>query len=520
MTSLLVGDIPRRNARRLGSKPAVVCQDRTLSWSAVDERSNRLATALLDSGLRSGDRVAVCSRNCLEWPEIVFGLAKAGLVLVPINTRLAVDEVAHALGVVEPAAAILHHDHVADLGEVFADPLLPVLEIGGGELGRPYDTALTSGWAVDPTPAGLHGDDPRVLLFTSGTTGRPKAAIHSHEGMLMAALDHLILTRGRHDDVCLAATPFFTAGGMMRTLNWTHLGQTMVVMPRFDEAAALALVERHRITTTIMVPTMLARLLDAHNGSHDTSSLRLVGYGSAPMPTALAKEASGALGTPLFQQYGSTETGGLVTFLSPEHHRRALEGEEHLLASCGMETPLSEIRVLVGPGVEAEMGGLGEIAVRGPSLATGYWGRAQDWAATTDDGWLLTGDVGRQDEEGLIYLVDRKNDMIVSGAFNVYPAEIERVLTSDPRVRLAAVVGAADSEWGERPVAYVVPRRGAPAENLVEDLTDLCRTHLGGYKQPREVHLRDDLPTTAAGKILRRALRTPPESGERNVPRP
>ncbi|WP_114591288.1 class I adenylate-forming enzyme family protein [Euzebya pacifica] len=509
MTSLIVGDIPRRNARRFPHKSAVVCEDRTLSWAAVDERANRLATALLESGLRAGDRVVVCARNCLEWPEIVFGLAKAGLVLVPINTRLAVDEVAHALATVEPGAAIVHRDQSADLGEAFADPLLPALVIGGSELGRSYDTALTHGRATDPTPTDLRGADPRTLLFTSGTTGRPKAAIHSHEGMMLAALDHLVLTGGTHDDVCLAATPFFTAGGMMRTLNWTHLGQTMVVMPRFDEAAALDLVQRHQITTTIMVPTMLARVLDALTPDHDTSSLRLLGYGSAPVPTALAEEATERFGVPLFQQYGSTETGGLVTFLSPDHHRRALHGEDHLLTSCGVETPLAEIRIMAEPGVEAEAGALGEIAVRAPSVAHGYWGNPQAWEASTDDGWLLTGDVGRRDEEGLIYLVDRKNDMIVSGAFNVYPAEIERVLTSDPRVRLAAVIGVEDHDWGERPVAYVVPRQGADVDGLAEELRLLCRVQLAGYKQPREVHLRNDLPITAAGKILRRALREP-----------
>lgn len=507
MTALVVGDIPRRNARRFGHKPAVVCEDRTLSWAAVDERAERLASALLQSGLRAGDRVAVCAGNCLEWPEIVFGLAKAGFILVPINTRLAVDEVAHALETIEPSAAIVHQDQSADLGDAFSDPLLPVLEIGGNELGRAYDTALTSGRHSDLASADLRGTDPRVLLFTSGTTGRPKAAIHSHEGMMLAALDHLVLTGGRQDDVCLAATPFFTAGGMMRTLNWSHLGQTMVVMPRFDEVAALQLIQRHRITTTIMVPTMLARLLDAYTPACDTSSLRLLGYGSAPVPAALAEEASDLLGVPLFQQYGSTETGGLVTFLSPEHHRRAVHGEDHLLASCGVETPLAEIRIMAGPGVEAEVGDVGEIAVRAPSVALGYWGDEAAWAASTHDGWLLTGDVGRRDDEGLIYLVDRKNDMIVSGAFNVYPAEIERVLTSDPRVRLAAVVGAEDDEWGERPVAYVVPRQGAKVDGLADDLRRLCRTKLAGYKQPREVHLRDDLPTTAAGKILRRSLR-------------
>ena len=316
MSVWVVGDIPRRNARRFGDKLAIVCEGRTLTWAAVDERANRLASALLKSGLQAGDRVALCAGNCLEWPEIVFGLAKAGLILVPVNTRLAGDEVAHALETVDPAAAIVHHDQLVDFGDAFADLPLPVLEISGNELGLAYDTVLSDGRPSDPTSADLQGTDPRVLLFTSGTTGRPKAAVHSHQGMMLAALDHLVVTGGRHDDVCLAATPFFTAGGMMRTLNWTHLGQTMVVMPRFDEAAALQLVHRHRITTTILVPTMLARLLDAYTPAHDTSSLRLLGYGSAPVPAALAREASDLLGVPLFQQYGSTETGGLVTFLS------------------------------------------------------------------------------------------------------------------------------------------------------------------------------------------------------------
>ena len=507
---MLVGDISRLNARRYGDKIATICNEATLTWAQCDERANRLGSSLLALGMQRGDRVAVCARNCIEWPEIVFGLAKAGLVLVPINTRLAHDEVTYSLVETGVVAAIVHTGEVARLGEVFTH-LETLIEIGSSGVGRSYEEVLAAGDPRDPTPPDLGEDDLRVLLLTSGTTGRPKAAMHAHRGMLSAARDHLLVTQGSSDDVCLAATPFFTAGGMMRTLFWTYLGQTTVILDGFDASELLDVVERRRVTRTTLVPTMLQRVLRSleNQPGRDLSSLKLVGYGSAPVPPALAREAMEQLGSELFQQYGLTESGGLVTILTPADHRKAVETDDSPLASCGRETPLCEIRILDDDGTPVADGAVGEIVLRSESVATGYWQRPDAWAETYRDGWLHTGDVGYRDEAGYIYLVDRRNDTIISGAYNVYPGEIERVLMSHAEVELAAVVGVPDDEWGERPHAFIVARQPVDDDTLLAELAVKCRQELAGYKQPRSFELRSDLPLTAAGKVLRRDLKEP-----------
>lgn len=505
----------RRNARRHGAKPAVICNERSISWAQCDERANRVANALKARKIERGDRVAVCARNCIEWPEIVFGLAKAGFVLVPINTRLALDEVEYAVTSTGVRAAIVHTDSVAGLGGAFID-LDAIVEIDGSELGEPYDQVIQRADVSDPTPDDLTPDQLRLLLLTSGTTGRPRAAMHSHSNMISSAVDHLLVTGGREDDVCLAATPFFTAGGMMRTLFWSYLGQTMVVLEKFDAEEFLALVEHHRVTTSILVPTMLQRVVAAQQAdpTTDLSSLRILGYGSAPVPPDLAESALNTLCKSLFQQYGLTEAGGLVTILDAADHQNAVQGEPSLLQSCGRETPQVEIEVVNEDGVSVATGEVGEIVIRSSSLATGYWQEQEAWERTFKDRRLWTGDLAYRDDKGYLYVVDRRNDMILSGAFNVYPGEIERVLMSHHEVRLAAVIGVPDDQWGERPFAFVVAEGGVEPADLIDELLSRCRRELAGYKQPQSIELLPELPLTAAGKVLRRQLREPFWSGK------
>jgi acyl-CoA synthetase (AMP-forming)/AMP-acid ligase II len=505
---VLIGEIARRNGRRYPHKTAVVLDDEAISWAALDERANRLATYLLGRGLQPGDRVAVAARNTIEWPEITFGMAKAGLVLVPVNIRLAANEAAYVLEDSGCRAAIVHTDQAAAFGDAMSGLEL-VVQIGASDLGVSYASALEEGRAADPMPASLTPEDIHFLLYTSGTTGRPKAVVNEHRGMIAQVLDTSIVTEASHDDVLLAITPFFTAGGMVRTLAWMFLGQTLVIERRFDPDATLAAIERHRVTMTTFIPTMLLRTLQAleEGPPRDVSSLRRISYGSAPSSPGLAAEAMERLGCDLQQRYGLTEAGGQVTILTPADHRAMLAGKEHLVASCGRESPLAEVRIVGDDGHELPTGEVGEIVIRSDMVARGYWNRPEETAATFRPTGLWSGDLGRLDDEGYLYIAGRKTDMIISGGFNVYPAEIERVIGTDPDVDLVAVVGIPHPEWGETPVAFVVPKAGADGAVLEERLRTLCRTDLAGYKQPRVFELRRDLPLGPAGKILKRELR-------------
>jgi acyl-CoA synthetase (AMP-forming)/AMP-acid ligase II len=505
---MLIGDISRHNARRFPSKIAVISGDTHLTWAAVDERANRLATYLLSRGLAKGDRVAVCVRNTAEWPEITYGLAKAGLVLVPLNIRLAPAEMDFIVGDSGCAAAIVHTDQ-AELVSGSLGSLPTIVEIGGSALGKEYEGVLAEGRNADPTPASLGLDDTHVLLYTSGTTGLPKGVVNVHRGMLAQTLDTTIATEARHEDVMLATTPFFTTGGMMRALTWLYLGQTIVIHPRFDPDTLVDAIERHRVTMTTFIPTMLIRTLKLleDEPAHDLSSLRRVSYGGAPVTRELIEQALRVLGCDMQQRYGLTEAGGQVTILTPDDHRKILAGEEGLQTSCGRETPQSEIRIIDDAGNELPPGEIGELLIRADSQATGYWNRPEQTEQTFRPAGVRSGDQGWRDENGYLHISGRKTDMIISGGFNVYPAELERVIGSHPNVDLVAVVGAAHADWGETPVAVIVAKGDSPVAEVEAALRELCREQLAGYKQPRAYEFRGELPLGPAGKVLKREIR-------------
>jgi acyl-CoA synthetase (AMP-forming)/AMP-acid ligase II len=505
---VLIGDISRLNGRRYPNKPAVVYQDEVISWAALDQRANRLACYLLSRGLNPGDRVAVCARNTPEWPEITFGLAKAGLALVPVNVRLASSEVAYILEDSGCRAAIVHTDQLEPVQDVLSSLDL-VLTIGSSDVGQPYVTALEEGRPADPTPGHLTESDIHLLLYTSGTTGRPKAVVNEHRGLLTQVLDTTIVTEARHEDVLLAMTPFFTAGGMIRTLAWLYLGQTMIVHPRFDPEHALTDIERYRVTMTTFIPTMLMRTLQEldRGPRRDLSSLRRISYGSASSSPGLAEEAMERLGCDLQQRYGLTEAGGQVTIMTPQDHRDMVSGKDYLSSSCGRETPMADIRIVGDDGRELPAGQIGEIVIRAASVARGYWNRPEETAAAFRPDGLRSGDLGRLDDEGYLYIEGRMTDMIISGGFNVYPAELERVIGADPNVELVAVVGAPHPEWGETPVAVIVAGPGTDKKALEQRLRDTCRAELAGYKQPRAFEFRNELPLGPAGKILKREIK-------------
>jgi acyl-CoA synthetase (AMP-forming)/AMP-acid ligase II len=505
---MLIGDISRRNARRYPTKAAVINDGREISWAALDERANRLATYLLARGLRTGDRVAVCARNTLEWPEITFGLAKAGLIVVPVNIRLSAPEIEYMVNDSGVRAAIIHTDQ-AGLASGPLGRLDVVLQIGGDDLAPNYEKALLEGRDVDPAPAEVTIESPHFLLYTSGTTGRPKGVVNVQRGVIAQVLDTTLVTEANRNDVMLATTPFFTAGGMLRTLSWVYLGQTMVIHSKFDPEHVVDAIERQRVTMTTFIPTMLMRtmkVLEAQPG-RDVSSLRRISYGSAPVPPGLAQEAMDRLGCDLQQRYGLTEAGGQVTIMTPQDHRDMVAGKHTLLTACGQETPQAEIRVVGEDGGVLPAGEIGEVVVIADSAAIGYWNNPAATEQTFRPTGLWTGDQGRLDDEGYLHIVGRKTDMIISGGFNVYPAELERVIASHPNVDLVAVVGAPHAEWGETPVAVIVTKGEVESAELESTLRTLCREQLAGYKQPRAYEFRSELPLGPAGKILKREIR-------------
>ena len=504
---MLVGDIPKNNARRYPDKPAIVESGRTHTWSEVDERARRLANHLLAAGLNKGDRVIVIARNCIEWPEITFACAKAGLVTVPVNIRLAPDELAHVREDSGAVAAVVHTDQVERFGAELGD-LKTLLEIGGRTVGDDYETALRAAAVDDPTPESLQPDDIQFILYTSGTTGRSKGVVNTHRGMLAQAVDTSLVTETNRSDVFLATTPFFTAGGMVRTLSWTYLGQTMVIHKRFDPQAVIDEIERSGVTFTTFIPTMLQRTLRIleEGPERDMSSLRRISYGSAPVPPGLAKRAMDMLGCDLQQRYGLTECGGQATILTPQDHRDMVAGKTSILTSCGQETPMCSIRIVDADGNELPPGEVGEIVIRSDANAIGYWNRPDQTKETFRPTGLWSGDLGFLDEERYLHITGRKTDMIISGGFNVYPAEIERVIGHHSAVEMVAVVGVPDPEWGETPIAVVVPRGEIDVESVTAELTALCRAELAGYKQPRRFEFRTGLPLGPAGKILKREI--------------
>jgi len=504
---VLIGEISTNNARRVPEKKAIVVDGRTLTWGDVDERALRLANHLVAGGLAKGDRVLVIARNTVEWPEIVFALAKAGFIAVPVNIRLAADELAYVRDDSGARAAIIHGDQVERFGAELKG-LDVVLEIGGSTVGADYEEALASSTTTDPTPADLVPADPQFILYTSGTTGRPKGVINTHRGMLAQVVDTTIVTEANRSDVYLATTPFFTAGGMVRTLAWTYLGQTMVIHHRFDPQAVIDEIERSGITFTTFIPTMLQRTLRIleEGPPRDMSSLRRISYGSAPVPPGLAEKAMNLLGCDMQQRYGLTECGGQATILTPQDHRDMVAGKTSILTSCGQETPMCSIRIVDEDGNDLPTGEIGEIVMISDAAAVGYWNMPEATAKTFRPNGLWSGDLGFLDEERYLHVTGRKTDMIISGGFNVYPGEIERVIGEHPQVDLVAVVGVPDPEWGETPVAVVVPRGEVDRSALAEALATLCRDRLAGYKQPRRFEFATELPLGPAGKILKREI--------------
>ena len=503
MIELTVGRSLRLAAERAPQRPAVSCRGETLTHGQLNALGNRVANGLLGTGLRKGDRIGVMLPNSIDYVVVGYAIAKSGLVMVPLNYRFTGTDLSYHLRDAQASALLYASDFAAAAAQAKGELAgLRTFAAGAPREGDESTLRELIDGGSDAEPAvDVAESDPFYLGYTSGTTGRPKGAIVSHRNRKLAyhfwAIEYGI---GMHD-VSLHAGPFHHSAPFGFTLAQLCLGGRVAVLPAFDAAEAMRTMHRERVTWAFMVPYMynaILRLQEEDLRAFSPASLRILISAASPLPTSLKDRLLQAFPhAGLHEFYGATEAG-LITNLRPEDQSRKLR-------CVGQPVPNVEIRLLAPDGSPVGPGEVGEIFIRSPTLLDGYFGAPEKTAAAFRDGWCTLGDLGRRDAEGYLYIVDRVKDVIKSGGVNVFPAEIEDVLLMHPALQEAAVVGIPDDKWGEAVHAIVVPRPGA--ELKVEEVLAFCRQALAGYKIPKSLEVRAELPRSPAGKVLKRLLR-------------
>lgn len=494
-------------ATHAADDPAIAFGRRRLTYAALEQRACRLANALAAAGIGPGDRVAALLVNCPQMLEVLFATAKLGAIFVPLNFRLAAPEIVRLLGACSPSLLLAGQDFDAVLGALAAAGAARrhIVRVNDrpdpGREDEPYEEWL----ATHPPTAPAHvaaADDPVLLMHSSGTTGVPKCAIHTHGTVLASSMAKIIDFRLDRNDRAVVFGPLFHAGPLFDlTLPLLLRGGSVVLgaSRNFDAAALVGTLAEERGTVAPVYPTMLRRVMAAGVPLRDLRDLRLVITGGEPITAALLASVQQALPwAEVVNNYGSTEGGPITTFLPAADAARKP-------GSVGRPSFGVELRIADPDGAEVAPGEVGEILVRSPFTCRGYWQRADLTAAARHAGWWRTGDLARRDAEGFIWIAGRRGDMIKTGTENVYPADVEEVIAAVPGVAEVAVVGVPDAEFGEAVAAYVVPTTERPAD--AERILAACRRDLAGYKKPRHIHFVDALPRTTVNKIDRNALR-------------
>lgn len=502
-----IGSVLDASAASFANETALVSGGQRMSYAEAIGGIRATGRALRSLGLEPGDRVAFVMSDSPELMNMMWGALWAGLTIVPLNARLALDD--HVYMVEDSAAkALAFNRATAERGHEILERVAVETVIGTDEDCVPEGGHLLSRLAAaeDQGP-GYAPVDPAAacwIQYTGGTTGFPKGTLHSHDTMLAAMYSCAFELAVEPGEVCAHVAPL-THSGLAYFLPVWMRGGTNVVLGGFDPAALLDTIERERVTSTLVVPTMLYVLLDIPGiADRDLSSLRTMCYGAAPMGKERLEQALEMFGPIFLQVYGQTEAPAQITVLTKRDHVIARERPE-LLLSCGRPVTIAEVRVGDDDLAELPAGEAGEILVRGPHVTLGYENKPEETATALRDGWLCTGDIGHRDEDGYFYLVDRKKDMIVSGGFNVYPKEVEQALFQYPGVADACVIGVPDEKWGEAVKAVVVADESSSVS--AEELIAFVKERKGSMLAPKSVDFVDAIPLTTVGKHDKAALR-------------
>jgi acyl-CoA synthetase (AMP-forming)/AMP-acid ligase II len=518
MTTL--GDVARYQARVRGGAVALTFEGRDTTFAEFDRHTNQVANALVAEGLSKGQRIAYVGKNSDHYFELLFGAAKAGVVVTPIGWRLAPPEVAYIVQDSEAPLVFVGPEVMAQTPEV-AKLLERQPKVIAMEPGSDYptfeawrDAQGASDPAIPITPR-----DVAVQLYTSGTTGKPKGVMLCHDNILggrrQAAEAKMAWNTWGPDDISLVAMPVAHIGGTGWGIVGLMNGAKGVVAREFDPLKVLDFIEHDRVSKMFMVPAALQIVVRQPRARQvDYSRMKYILYGASPIPLDLLRECMEVFGCGFVQQYGMTETCGTIVYLPPEDHDPA--GTPRMRAA-GVPMPGVEIRIVDEAGNVLPPHAVGEVATRSIANMTGYWKLPEATATTVAaDGWLRTGDAGYLDEDGYLYIHDRVKDMIISGAENIYPAEVESAIYGHPAVAEVAVIGVPDEKWGEAVKAVVVPKPGETIDPA--DIIAFARTRIAAFKAPKSVDVVEAIPRNASGKILRRELREPYWAGrERRV---
>jgi acyl-CoA synthetase (AMP-forming)/AMP-acid ligase II len=498
---------------RYAERTAILFGEKRLTYTEMDSLINRLTHGLLSLGLKTGHKVAALLNNGIESATAILGIPRAGLTYVTLNTRNSPREQAEILNDSETDALILGEEFIDSMEPVLGSvpTLKHVIVVGPSVPGRLTYQILLEGQPTSLPDVDVdYNIDIERIHYTAGTTGRPKGGVMTF-GILYNIITNILVNLDRPigpDDIYLSVGPLTHAAGLMMMVYYCR-GAKSIILPRFDPELVLETIERERVTSVLFVPTMLAMILRSPRiQKFDLSSIKRIWYGTAPMPVEWLKEGIKVFGPVFRQNYGMTEMAQPITFLGPEDH--TLEGSPNQLrklSSAGKPALGVELKILNENGQPVKPGEIGEICIRSNKMIKEYWKKPQDTAEAIVNGWLHTRDMGTIDEEGYVYIVDRKSDMIISGGFNIYPREVEEAILAHPAVSEVAVIAVPDDTWGEAVKAMVVLNPGARITE--EEIINFCKENLASYKKPKTVEFIKEIPKTAYNKVDRKSLKEP-----------
>jgi long-chain acyl-CoA synthetase len=511
---VVIGEIFTVNAWNFPKKIALIMGEERYTYEQMNTGSDRIAHALIHRGVVEGLRVGILEKTSARSIQAFFGVAKSGAASVMINNLLRPRELEFIIKDCEPSVLLLGEAYIDVVAAV--RPKLPFIQefvsLGEGKDGVVSFSEWTEGFSLANPEKRVREDAVFSLLYTAGTTGIPKAAIYTHARFWQNLLSTVIDTPGQgYDEIWLGPVPLYHIGGLATVVRAFLMSNTLILRESFDPAAYLQTLEKEKVTILYAYPTMIHALVHHPEAKqHDYSALRLVVFGGSAMPLPTLEKAFEVFGCEFLQRYGATECcGSAISVLSPQDHRAAMEGDEKArrrLTSAGRPSLGTLVKIVDEKGRElAEPGASGEIVARLSAPMEGYWRREDDTRETLQEGWLYTGDVGMKDEDGYLYILDRKKDMIISGARNIYPREIEEILHTHPAVLEAAVIGVPDDYWGESVKALVVLREGK--KTTEEEIVSYCKENMASYKKPRFVEFVASLPKNPGGKIDKKELK-------------